>query len=428
MKKTLPIQWMHCKSCELLIEQQCEQCNCSLDTISFKSKQITISYKSEDDLTQFTQAVNKLWYHVGESSSHDTSWLSRWQKLLIIAWVMLLFVLFGRSDFVYKLMPNYDALTWSIALLVWLIASVSTCLAVTWWIVIGYTETVEDNNPWTTQLKFHLWRIVAFVIWGFLLWLLWNQFTQSLWFTIIINVLVGGMLIVLWLQILWILWPGWFAIRRPRRISSNILKLKNPAYAPRVWAATFFLPCGFTQAMQLFALQSWSPMQWALIMGMFALWTLPVLLTVWMTTSHIKKHIKTFNPIIASLLFLFWLYTVFNAYGLFSAQTSQQIINNTAVTSSNDAWAIDYTIIEVWHGGRSFEPDPIVLPVGKYYEIRVTPSSNGLWCMSQLARWWRAINIRQWQTFSLHIDWTRPWKIPLVCASMGMRQGEIVIQ
>ncbi len=427
MKKTINIQWMHCKACEILIEQQCQNCNCSLQNVSFQSGRVTIEYDNETDLRQFSEAIEQLWYTTWAWSATTTQpqW-SRLQKLLILLGIAVLFWFVRRSEFIHTLIPSYDSVTWSIALLVWLIASVSTCLAVTWWIVIGYTETVQDTSPRKTQLSFHLWRIIAFAVWWFMLWMLWNQFTHSVWFTIMINALVWIILLMLWLQLLWIVGPHGIPIHRPQRISNSVLHLKDPKYAPLVWAITFFLPCGFTQSMQLFALQSMSPLQWAIIMGMFALWTLPVLLGVWISTAHIKKHIKSFNPLIAWLLLLFGLYTVANAYWLYTAQQAQQIINTVGHDAS--IWTIEYVPFPVGHTWWSFEPSQIIVPVGAYYDIQVTPSANGRWCMRQLARWWSAIDILAWETFSLYIDWTQPWIIPLVCASMWMRQWEILIQ
>lgn len=64
----------------------------------------------------------------------------------------------------------------------------------------------------------------------------------------------------------------------------------NPYLAPVVGALTFFLPCGFTQSMQLLALGSGSPVQGGIIMAAFALGTLPVLLAVGLGSSYTKDR------------------------------------------------------------------------------------------------------------------------------------------
>ena len=53
-------------------------------------------------------------------------------------------------------------------------------------------------------------------------------------------------------------------------------------------AMTFFLPCGFTQAMQIYAVSTGSFVQGGLIMGLFALGTAPGLLGIGGLTSLIK--------------------------------------------------------------------------------------------------------------------------------------------
>jgi sulfite exporter TauE/SafE len=57
----------------------------------------------------------------------------------------------------------------------------------------------------------------------------------------------------------------------------NVAKLSGPLAPILLGFATFFLPCGFTQAMQLQALTAGGYLQGGLLMLAFALGTLPVL-------------------------------------------------------------------------------------------------------------------------------------------------------
>lgn len=66
----------------------------------------------------------------------------------------------------------------------------------------------------------------------------------------------------------------------PSSISRRLLTVKalNHSVTPALLGAvTFFLPCGFTQSMQLYSLTTGSFGAGALTMGIFALGTLPVL-------------------------------------------------------------------------------------------------------------------------------------------------------
>ena len=79
-------------------------------------------------------------------------------------------------------------------------------------------------------------------------------------------------------------------------------------------ALTFFLPCGITQSMQVAALASGSPVTGALIMGMFALGTLPMLSLL--SFGSFRFAHSRYAP-----LFLQSLVVVVIGFGLFSILT-----------------------------------------------------------------------------------------------------------
>jgi plastocyanin len=81
---------------------------------------------------------------------------------------------------------------------------------------------------------------------------------------------------------------------------------------------TFFLPCGFTQSMQIMALGSGSIVRGALIMGLFAIGTLPVLFTAGITASWTRQHKMVIVQKAAGLLVIaFALFTLSSGARLF---------------------------------------------------------------------------------------------------------------
>lgn len=234
-------------------------------------------------------------------------------------------------------------------------------------------------------------------------------------------------LFVLWMKLLG-MWPRWWWlwIHRPAWISKKALAIKNPRYSPLVWALTFFLPCGFTQSMQLFAVQSWDPVQGAMLMWLFALGTLPVLFGLWWGTEYIKKHIHYLNPVIAWLLVVFGIFTLYNWWNLAGSLKSNEFIISGS-EESVDA-LVETVRMDVGHNWWQFMPETITLQQWKRYEIAVLPESDWIWCMATLSWWWKNIPIRQWEEFILEVDASRTWRIPLVCGSMWMRQWDIIIQ
>lgn len=88
-------------------------------------------------------------------------------------------------------------------------------------------------------------------------------------------------------------------------------------------------------------------------------------------------------------------------------------------------------VVAVWHNGRSLVPDEIVLQAGKDYEIQITPSSNGIGCMFEatvpkISN--ETYKIEAGKQFTINIPGAKPWRYPVVCTSMGMAQGTIVVQ
>ena len=89
-----------------------------------------------------------------------------------------------------------------------------------------------------------------------------------------------------------------FQLALPKGIFVKMSKMENGFFAPFIiGAATFFLPCGFTQSMQIAALSSGSWIQGSIIMTMFVLGTLPMLMLISFSS------VKFANTRYASLFF-----------------------------------------------------------------------------------------------------------------------------
>ncbi len=415
---------MHCKSCEIVIKKWLNELDgCKVLSLSHKTWKLEIQVDDIIDEQDIEWVLQEHWYSLKTIawwlSSQDFSIKLLWLVVAIILWVMVM-----NID-VTQFMPQYSSLTVGVAILVWWVASISTCLAVTWGLLIWYNAHVESENIMTTQVLFHLWRLGGFALGGLLLGAVWTQISWTPLVNAILAILVGVLLVYLWGQMLWLV-PNmskrWFHL--PEFLSKPIHHLKNPVYAPLVWALTFLLPCGFTQSMQLFALQSWDPFTGFMIMTWFALGTLPVLFAVGAGTHYIKKKLKLIQPLIATLLLVFGVFTITNAYQLINAlqtvwpQTSSWISNNLPIETR-----------EIWHDGSQFVPETIKLQQGKNYILRVTPTQDGIGCMYQVVvpgKWPQ--DIKQGQVFEIFVDGASTKTIPLVCSSMGMRQWEIVVE
>ncbi len=110
----------------------------------------------------------------------------------------------------------------------------------------------------------------------------------------------------------------------PQTVGGRIHALSNRRAGIMPFAlgvATFFLPCGFTQSMQLYTLTTGSFLAGALTMFSFALGTFPMLALLSFSTlgARGRKHPGMFFKTAGLLVVLFGVYDILNSlagYGL----------------------------------------------------------------------------------------------------------------
>jgi sulfite exporter TauE/SafE len=174
------------------------------------------------------------------------------------------------------------SVTYGTAFIVGIVASLSTCTASVGGLLLSMSATfAKEGDRIKPQLMFHGGRIVAFFILGGLIGSLGAVFTLSPLATFILTVAIGLVMLVLGINLLDIFpWAENLKPRMPAFIARHVrgtLSLNHTLTPLLVGVATFFLPCGFTQSMQLYTLSTGSFMAGALTMLVFALGTLPVL-------------------------------------------------------------------------------------------------------------------------------------------------------
>jgi sulfite exporter TauE/SafE len=172
-------------------------------------------------------------------------------------------------------------------------ASVSTCMALVGGLVMSLSARFAAAHPQATtvgrlrpQLMFNVGRIVGFGLLGALIGLVGSAISLSgtalAVAMIVVAVVMGALGIKMTgaspriAAMAFTLPPALTAWMR--RGDGNTTY--RDANALLLGAASFFLPCGFTQAVQVYALSTGSPLQSALVMSLFALGTTPGLMGV----------------------------------------------------------------------------------------------------------------------------------------------------
>ena len=113
----------------------------------------------------------------------------------------------------------------------------------------------------------------------------------------VLSVIVGLIMLILGLNLLDIFpWIKKLQPTLPKFLSRHMLGIKkfNHTLTPLLLGiVTFFLPCGFTQSMQIYTLSTGSFLTGAMIMFVFALGTLPVLALLSFTSLGIHDKVRS---------------------------------------------------------------------------------------------------------------------------------------
>jgi sulfite exporter TauE/SafE len=176
------------------------------------------------------------------------------------------------------------------------VASVSTCLGTTGAFFLAESTKLTKRAD---ILALHFGRFIAFVFGGALLGQIGGALASSPLFYGILGLALGGVFLIIGMQMLDIA-PAW--MRKVTFMPETKIGSSMPGL---MGAATFFFPCGFTQTAQGLALASGSPVVGAMLLGAFALGTVPVLVGISLFGSSVSVKTPWLKLATGALLFVF---------------------------------------------------------------------------------------------------------------------------
>ena len=191
---------------------------------------------------------------------------------------------------------------------------------------------------------------------------------------------------------------------------------------------TFFLPCGFTQAMQLYAMSTGSVLIGAMTMGTFALGTAPGLLSVGGLTSIVKgqsaKYFFKFAGLIVVAFSFFNILNGLNLTGLLvSASNKQPPTQQESVLGvTNEAKILQAT----YTNEDSIQPTKLTSTVGQLTRLEIDAQDSGAGCKFGVAipgLTKQTGRLVKGEMTVLEFTPTKRGTYPIVCTSMGMSQG-----
>lgn len=294
---------MHCAACPVLIKSELED---STDvsnadaSLTHNRLEITGDFgdKPQEDIARdLTEAIKKHGYTISlEKQRHAVEWSEFSIAIPAAAAFVSLFIVLQKFGVVNLGVSAH--VSYSTAFVVGLIASISTCMAVVGGLVLSMSANfAKEGDSVRPQVLFHVGRLASFFLLGGVIGALGSVFALGATAMFVLGLVVALVLLVLGVNLLDV-FP---AVSRwqptlPSFIAGRIRDIReaNHTLTPvLLGVATFFLPCGFTQSIQIYALTTGNFWTGAFTMTSFALGTLPVLALLSFSSLAITKKAQS---------------------------------------------------------------------------------------------------------------------------------------
>ena len=400
-KLNLKVQGMTCSSCEVLIERNLKKIpGVEKVKVSRAKEQAEVECSDNVQLQQLQDAVKEKGYTLYASNDpienppksqfiiKNKERFSEIGSVLVV--IIGAYILLRQFDLLPKSLGVTDNMGYGFIFLIGLVAATSTCLAVAGGLLLAVSSKFHEKNPelygwqkFKPHIYFNVGRIASYTLLGGAIGALGSMLTLSATVAGIITIIASLLMIIMGLQLLQIFpWLNKVQIKMPKFIAHKVYDASNQEQKSAsknssflFGAATFFLPCGFTQALQLYVLGTGSFVVGALTMLAFSLGTLPSLAGIGAFSSFAKgnfqKYFMTFSAVLVIVLGIFNLTPGFNLVG--AAVALPSVDGSVDNGDSNNDFTIvgDKQVIDLKVDGLDYFPDKFTLKKGVPVEWRV---------------------------------------------------------
>lgn len=322
---TFHVKGMHCTACVALTESELNdvpEVSYAKSSLANHCVEVTGDFgdkEPEHIARDLSEVLKPHGYTLSlEKQRHSVAWSDFNVALPIAGGFIALFIILQKLGIVNVVTTS--EVGYGTAFLIGIIASLSTCMAVVGGLVLSMSATfAREGDRVRPQILFHGGRMVSFFILGGVIGAISSAFTLDTTGTFVLGLLVGLVMLILGINLLDVLpslkrfqpaMPKFFA-----RHALGVSRVNHTLTPLLVGAATFFLPCGFTQAMQVYSLTTGSFLTGGLTMLSFALGTLPVLALIGFSSFSIRESAKAgvFFKSAGLIVIAFALLTIINS-------------------------------------------------------------------------------------------------------------------
>lgn len=454
----VPIKGMHCRACEITLTDSLEELpDVTKAEVSLRSKTAAIYFKHQPPMSVVRRVIQKSGYDIGYDhkpwfSNNAADYKDALLGVIVVAVLAFVISLSGLSALNAGSIDSGGVI---VAMVVGLTAGFSTCMALVGGLVLGLSARHAEKHPSATTMQkfrphlfFNLSRIVTFFVLGGVIGWLGSAFQLQGSLLGILTIVVGVVMLLLGLQ-LTNLFPRLSGggltlpsgISRALGLKSRQQKEYSHNNAIALGAISFILPCGFTQAMQLYAVSTGSFVTGALVMGLFAIGTAPGLLGVGGLASVVEgSFAKRFFKVVGVAVATMALINISNGLNLTGWQLPRLPERGAATSQSSSANKADgkgaaplsadrvlrttYVSLE-----EDIVPSEFTIQAGMPYTLEVDAKVNGEGCMSTImvpGLINKPESLRAGSKMTFEFTANRPGTYQITCA-MGVPRGTIKV-
>lgn len=324
-KYTFHVHGMHCNACILMTESEIGDLpNVTYVKSSLKNHSVEVigdfgNKTPEQIAEELTAPLKTHGYTVSiEKQIKEKNWSDFKIAIPIALAFAALFVALQKIGLLS--LVGGGNVTYGTAFIIGIIASLSTCMAVVGGLLLSMSATfAKEGDKIRPQLMFHGGRVVSFFVLGGVIGSVGSAFTLNASATFILSLVIGVVMLILGINLLDVFyWAKKLQPSMPKFVAKHahgVSKFNHTLTPLLVGVATFFLPCGFTQSMQLYTLTTGSFLKGGLTMLSFALGTLPVLALISFSSFSIQSSSKAgvFFKTAGLIVIMFALFNLINS-------------------------------------------------------------------------------------------------------------------
>jgi sulfite exporter TauE/SafE/plastocyanin domain-containing protein/copper chaperone CopZ len=297
MTIAIPVTGMTCRACEVRIAKHVGRLpGVEKVTASAVHGRVVVESSVPVSAAAIEKAINKAGYEVGHTPwvvSDPRIWATAGMGVLLVAALAVVAQVTGLGG----LASGAGDLSRGglvVALLLGLAAGVSTCMALVGGLVLGLSAAFQARHPdlggpaaMRPAAVFVAGRIAGYALFGAVLGAVGASVTMPPMLTAVLMVTVAVVMLLLGARLTGLsprlaAWSPTLPMGLGGRLglADGGAGAYSDTRAAMLGAASFFLPCGFTQAIQIYALSTGNPMFAAALLGTFAIGTAPGLLAL----------------------------------------------------------------------------------------------------------------------------------------------------